>query len=213
MTRLELVDAPAETSKEVDGLAVAGTGGEDTRIDLSGLSATELKPATRPADAPKREGRSSAGALSRSYLLSVVRLEANGSSTIHFPSRGADVSDVSRHGQLRDSLEALSQAAVSDKAGDWLDAASTAKRDAIRLRNSAGFGRHASVLLMLADALTFTVPSDPTLKPNATDGLRRGLSILTDSYVSTETEKHLMMELLGQGWNIAPAFEDAGPVD
>jgi hypothetical protein len=92
-----------------------------------------------------------------------------------------------------------------------LDAASVLKRDAVRLRNSSSYGRHAYVLLTLADALTYTDPSDPTLKPRASELLESGISILTEPFVSTETEKDLMKGLLSHGWNIAPASEGHPP--
>jgi hypothetical protein len=70
------------------------------------------------------------------------------------------------------------------------------------------------VLLTLADALTFTVPSDATLRSGAPEVLQQGLSVLTEPFVSTEDEKRLMMDLLSRGWNLAPAFDEGtSPVD
>ncbi len=194
-------------SDEDGALAVSDRTGA-FRVE-AGLSPTmSVGSSTEPVATPTPEERikdASSRATGRMYTLNVDRLESRGSSTLRFPSRSGAAQG---RGPLYCSLTALSNAASNGDAGDWLDAASVLKRDAVRLRNSASLGRHASVLLMLADALTFTTPGDPTLEPGASQAIQRGLSVLTDPYVSTEDEKSLMTDLLSRGWKVAPPFDE-----
>jgi hypothetical protein len=183
-----------------------------TRLDLGEPSIIAVKPATEPAATPTPEEKPSPHfsfpSVGPMYVLSLNRLEATNSATVQFSSRTHDAQPYS---PLSVSLEALSRAASRPDAGAWLDAAATLKRDAVRLRNSSAYGRHAAVLLTLADALTFTRPADPTLRPGASDVLQRGLAVLTDPFVSTDAERDLMRNLLSHGWNIAPASEGLPP--
>ncbi len=182
-----------------------------TRLELGDLSGIAVQPAMEPPATPTPEEtprRFSSPSVGPMYLLSLNRLEATNSATVQFSSRSHDARPYS---PLSVSLEALSRAASSPDAGAWLEAAATLKRDAVRLRNSSTYGRHAAVLLTLADALTFTRPSDPTLRPGASAVLQRGLAVLTDPFVSTEAERDLMRELLSRGWNVAPASEGLPP--
>ena len=211
MTGTTLLERPTEKFAEAGGFAVEDPA-DKTPIKLGG--APKMAPVdqiTQPPATPTPEPR--VGSLvppGWKAFLDLNRLEGSQGATITFSSRFDDAKGDS---SLRFSLVALSQAASghSDDPGDWLDAASVLKRDAVRVRNSSSLGRHASVLLTLADALTFTLPSDPTLKPGATDALKRGLSVLTEPFISTEAEKGLMIDLLSRGWNLAPAFEGKSP--
>lgn len=212
MTRSGLFEPPANTRDEVGALAVADTLG-DAPIDLAcSPAAGTVQSATVPATTPTPEQQPLAGRNLRptdpTYLRNLNRIEASSPGAVSFSFR---TGDARTYGPLHFSLSALSKAASSHDAGDWLDAASALKRDAVRLRNSSGLGRHASVLLTLADALTFTLPSDPTLRPGASQILQRGLSVLTEPFISTDDEKGLMKELLSHGWNIAPASEGHPP--
>jgi len=183
-----------------------------TRLELGESSSVAVKPAAEPAATPTPEEepsrRFSSPSINPMYVLSLNRLEATNSATVQFSSRPHSAKPYS---PLSVSLEALSRAASRPDAGAWLDAAATLKRDALRLRNSSAYGRHAAVLLTLADALTFTRPCDPTLRPGASDVLQRGLAVLTEPFVSTDAERDLMRDLLSRGWNIAPASEGLPP--
>jgi hypothetical protein len=106
-------------------------------------------------------------------------------------------------GRLRESLHALNLAAGSNDATDWQEAAFLLKHEAVRLRRSP-LGRHAAVLLALADALTFTEPGDPTLKEGASKALRQGGALLTEPYISDGAERGLLHGLLNSGWNLTP---------
>jgi hypothetical protein len=106
-------------------------------------------------------------------------------------------------GRLRNSLQALNRAAGSDDATDWQEAAFLLKREAARLRRTP-LGRHAAVLLALADALTFTEPTDPALKEGASKALREGGALLTEPYISDGGERGLLHDLLSLGWNLTP---------
>jgi hypothetical protein len=108
--------------------------------------------------------------------------------------------------RLRRSMAALGKLAASPEPvpEEWLEAAAILKRDAVRLRNTSQ-ARHASVLLILADALTFTAPSAPTLENGALKVFQRGLALLTDPFISQEAEESLDIELISSGWNLAPA--------
>ncbi len=112
--------------------------------------------------------------------------------------------------RLHRSMAALRNVASPPEAvaGEWLEAAAILKRDAVRLRDTS-HARHATVLLTLADALTFTAPSEPTLETGAVGVLQRGLSLLTNPFVSQEAEENLAIELISAGWNLAPASTGA----
>jgi hypothetical protein len=220
MTGTALLKRSTEKFAEAGGFAIADPA-DKAPIKLGAVPKMALvdqvtqPPATPTPEPPDAGGPVPAGSpvpAGWKALLNVNRLEGNQGATIRFSSR----SDGAKgDGPLRFSLVALSKAAsgLSGNPGDWLDAASVLKRDAVRVRNSSSLGRHASVLLTLADALTFTLPSDPTLRPGATDALQRGLSVLTEPFISTETEKGLMIDLLSRGWNLAPASEGKPPAD
>jgi hypothetical protein len=108
------------------------------------------------------------------------------------------------------SLAAL-RALRSDRSpAGWSEAAATLKRDAVRLRRSH-YGRHASVLLALADALTFTEPTDPTLDAQAPVALDHGLSLLGEPHVTDSAEEALLVDLLSHGWNITPSVSEERP--
>ncbi len=108
--------------------------------------------------------------------------------------------------ELRASLGALGQVRKSEEPADWLVAAATLKRDAVRLRGTA-FDRHSSVLLALADALTYTEPDDPTLGPGFGDALNRGVSLLVEPFVAEPDEENFLVSMMEAGWNLAPSAD------
>jgi hypothetical protein len=108
--------------------------------------------------------------------------------------------------ELRASLGALGQVRRSKEPADWLVAAATLKRDAVRLRGTA-LDRHSSVLLALADALTFTEPDEPTLSPGSSDALNRGVSLLIEPFVAEPDEENFLVEMMEAGWNLAPSAD------
>jgi hypothetical protein len=186
---------------------------DETRLQLQGsstLTTTRTAPPPATFSGPEEKAHSGFSSLSARpmYFVDPRQLEPTSSTTLFFSPRK---STADATGSLRLSLDALSKAAAETDSGVWLDAAATLKRDAVRLRNSSAYGRHAAVLLTLADGLTFTRPSDPTLEASATEALHRGLSVLTDPFISTDAEKDLMKDLLSRGWNIAPASEGLAP--
>jgi hypothetical protein len=108
------------------------------------------------------------------------------------------------------SLAAL-RALRSDRSpAGWSEAAATLKRDAVRLRRSH-YGRHASVLLALADALTFTEPADPTLDARAPAALDHGLSLLAEPHITEPAEEAFLVDLLSHGWNLTPSVGEERP--
>lgn len=109
-----------------------------------------------------------------------------------------------RSGQLRASLHALGQVRSSTDPADWLEAAGTLKRDALRLRRTS-YARHSSVLLALADALTFTEPDDPTLGPDHAAAVDRGLALLVEPFVAEPQEEEFLVGMIEAGWNLAPS--------
>ena len=107
-----------------------------------------------------------------------------------------------RSPRLRASYEAIARLrSASAEPADWIEAAATLKRDAVRLRNTY-FARHASVLLAVADALTFTEPDDPTLDAGATAMFTDSLALLTEPFLSQPAEETFLLNLLGYGWNL-----------
>ena len=92
----------------------------------------------------------------------------------------------------------------------WSEAASTLKRDAVRLRRSP-YGRHASVLLAVADALTFTEPSDPRITSQAAAMLDHCLALLTEPHISEPAEEALLVDLLSEGWSLTPFVDESRP--
>ncbi len=113
-------------------------------------------------------------------------------------------------GRFRASLAAL-RALRSDRSpAGWSEAAATLKRDAVRFRHSR-YRRHAAVLLALADALTFTEPTDPTLDAQAAAALDRGLSLLGEPHITDSAEEALLVDLLSHGWNLTPSVSEDRP--
>jgi hypothetical protein len=110
-------------------------------------------------------------------------------------------------GRLIGSLSALTNLRASEpSAAIWIGVASTLKSDAARFRSSP-LSRHSSVMLALADALTFTDPSDPTLDFQRST-VDRSLAVLSSPFVAESEEEALLSDLLGHGWNLAPAASD-----
>jgi hypothetical protein len=66
------------------------------------------------------------------------------------------------------------------------------------------------VLLALADALIFTLPSD--LGSDAFGALLEGVRLVTSPFVSETAEEDLLVRLLTTGWNLAPESSGA-PLD
>lgn len=108
--------------------------------------------------------------------------------------------------QLSASFAALAGLRMSSTAAAWIETAATLKRDAIRLRNSP-FARHADVLLVLADALTFTDPGQVDDRSMAV--LERGLGVLSEPFVSETAEEAFLTDLMTQGWHLAPSIDPA----
>lgn len=105
---------------------------------------------------------------------------------------------------LRRSLDALLEVRSGSQSGLlWLEAASILKADAVRLRPST-LSRHSSVLLAIADALTFTEPDQASLQFSK-ETLDRCLQVLTSSFISEQTEESLLIDLLEHGWNLVPS--------
>jgi hypothetical protein len=127
--------------------------------------------------------------------------------TISSPVQG----EMGSH-RLRSSFKAISRLRSQRSAGDWVEAAATLKQDAVRLRNTH-YARHSSVLLALADALTFTEPSDLTLDAQATSVFNHSLSLLNGSYVSEPDEEAFLIEMLSHGWNLSPSADLEAPED
>jgi hypothetical protein len=125
--------------------------------------------------------------------------------TIHSPADN----QVGAH-NLRSSFTAISRLRAQRSAGEWIEAAGTLKRDAVRLRNTR-LARHSAVLLALADALTFTEPSDPTLDQQATTVFDHSLSLLREPFVSEPAEEAFLVDLLSHGWNLAPSTDTEPP--
>lgn len=105
------------------------------------------------------------------------------------------------------SLTALRSLRTDDSTARWSETAVILKRDAVRLRHTH-YGRHASILLALADALTFTEPTDPTLDSQARSALDQSLSVLTEPHVAEAAEEALLVSLLSHGWNLTPSVPE-----
>lgn len=87
---------------------------------------------------------------------------------------------------------------------EWLSTAIVLKRAAVPLRNSTRT-RHASVLLSLSDALTFTERSE--LDAGAMRLLVDGVRLLMEPFLSQSAEERLLVDMLTRGWNLAPITE------
>jgi hypothetical protein len=108
---------------------------------------------------------------------------------------------------LRRSYAVLTQVKSSQSQADWIEAAATLKEEAVRLRQTH-HARHSSVLLALADALTFTEPSDPTVDLQAAT-FDRALALLSEPFLSEPDEEDFLGDLLSHGWNLTPSAGDA----
>lgn len=108
------------------------------------------------------------------------------------------------------SLAALRALRSDHSPAGWSEASATLKRDAIRLRRTH-YARHASVLLALADALTFTEPADPTLDAQAPAALEHGLSLLGEPHITDSAEEAFLVDLLSRGWNLTPSVSEERP--
>lgn len=123
-------------------------------------------------------------------------------------SLAAASSSSNRNSRLRGAMVELSRASGSTDSGDWLDAASRLKRDALAFRRTT-LSRHADVLLALSDALTFTNPTDRSLPDDAGKVLRHGLALLREPYINESEEEGLLVDLMSNGWKLGPAVENA----
>lgn len=208
MTKIELL-RPHEEPVESDGLPVAASE-EPFELEPAPEPASESKWAPSPVAGvhSASKGASTTARVTPRSTFDAMRAErASGNGAFRFVYHPSADTGESR---LQRSLDALSNIVVSPApvAGEWLDAAAILKRDAVRLRNSSQ-ARHATVLLTLADALTFTAPSEPTLDMVASEVLQRGLALLTNPFISQEAEENLDIELISAGWNLAPASTGA----
>lgn len=111
--------------------------------------------------------------------------------------------EPARGSRLRSSFNALGGLRNSRSTADWLEAATTLKADALRLRNSP-LARHSSVLLALADALTFTDPTDSALDAKSYETLEQSLSLLSEPFIGEPAEEDFLVGLMTHGWNLAP---------
>jgi hypothetical protein len=156
--------------------------------------------------APAKKPRTSLGeAAERPGTTGPVRAQAQA------PERLGIVLDQEQPASpLRASFAAISGLRASSSPADWPEAAAVLKRDAVRLRNTH-LARHSSVLLALADALTFTDPADPALGGSAAVVFDRSLSLLSEPFIGEPAEEDFLSEMLSQGWNLAPASSLAPP--
>jgi hypothetical protein len=219
MTPSALLEKPADRIVEADGSAAVADPADQTEIKLGGLRTTSANGAathtrqqekSQPAAALEPERPDVPASIIKGWKAasSPGDLEGNKGATITFSSR---TNSTNERSELSSSLDALSRIANAQNkdAVAWLETASVLKRDAIRLRSSSIYGRHASVLLTVADALTHTEPDDPTLHLTTCPVLREALALLTEPFVKGDDEKRLVRDLLAGGWNLAPAYEDA----
>lgn len=108
-------------------------------------------------------------------------------------------------GPFSSSIKALAQLRREGQESDaWIGVARVLKADAVRVRKT--MSRHASVLLAMSDALTFTEPTDPTLDFEV-GTLNRTIALLTEPFVSEPDERMFLRDLLGHGWNLVPAAD------
>ena len=116
----------------------------------------------------------------------------------------------SRNGELAagpfsSSIKVLTRLRRAGQETDvWIEAARVLKSDAARVRKT--MSRHASVLLAMSDALTFTEPDDPTLDFQA-GTLSRSIALLTEPFLSEPDEEAFLTDLLEHGWNLVPAAD------
>jgi hypothetical protein len=122
---------------------------------------------------------------------------------ISFRMSSKPFSQAPKRNPLRASFAALGQVKSSSALSDWIEAAATLKDDAVRLRHTH-YSRHSAVLLALADALTFTEPSDSVLD-SRTAMIERGLALLSEPLVTESKEEDFLVDLLSHGWNLTPA--------
>ncbi len=105
--------------------------------------------------------------------------------------------------RFRSSLAALHQVRTTQEGADWLEAVRVLKHDAIRLRNTH-LSRHSSVLLALADALTFTDPNEQVMDSRTSVPVQRAISLLSEPFINEAAEEEVLIGLLSNGWYLAP---------
>ncbi len=142
-------------------------------------------------------------------MLEPDRHPEQGGSVLTWPSSVNHRSELSRR-RFPASLGALRSLRSDHSPAGWSEAAATLKRDAVRLRRTH-YGRHASILLAIADALTFTEPDDPTLDTEASTVLERGLSLLAEPHITDSAEENFLTDLLSRGWNLTPSVGEERP--
>ena len=119
---------------------------------------------------------------------------------------------VGRSGtSMQASLMALSDLRSDAEMVDWFEAAAILKRDVVRLRGT-NYSRHASVLLAVADALSFTDPAEVSTASKA-PLFRHTLGLLSEPYISEAAEEEFLGEMLMAGWNLAPSQDQALELD
>ena len=112
---------------------------------------------------------------------------------------------------MQASLMALSDLRSDAEMVDWFEAAAILKRDVVRLRGT-NYSRHASVLLAVADALSFTDPAEVSTASKA-PLFRHTLGLLSEPYISEAAEEEFLGEMLMAGWNLAPSQDQALELD
>lgn len=162
--------------------------------------------------APRRPDREPNGKRSASMPEGATQLPASLGEAIADDSRyirfQIPVPDARQAGsRLRRSFGVLTQIKSSRSAADWLEAAAILKEEAVRLRETQ-YARHSSVLLALADGLTFTDPSDATAEIQ-TGTFDRALALLSEPFLAEPEEEDFLVDLLAHGWNLAPSADDA----
>lgn len=120
-----------------------------------------------------------------------------------FDLGGGDDQRRNASGPFAKSIRALTALRHKGQdAADWIEAARTLKSDAVRFRST--MSRHSAVLLAISDALIFTEPADPTLDFQVST-VNRGISLLTEPFVSEPDEEAFLTDLLEHGWNLVPS--------
>jgi hypothetical protein len=89
---------------------------------------------------------------------------------------------------------------------EWLEAARVLKHDAVRMRNTH-LARHSSVLLALADAMTFSDPDEQVMDARTIAPFKRAVALLCEPFISEAGEEEILIGLLESGWYLAPIVE------
>lgn len=143
-------------------------------------------------------GRSAAGRAGVGFEMATVSSPGHRGAAPSAPARSSVLSAAL--GALQEVLRRNPDIDVWQECARRLRAATRQERDRSR--------RHAAMALLLADVLSFTQPSDLRNANAARSALELGWRVLSEPFVSEESERRVTTELARAGWQLSLPYRN-----